>query len=61
MAKCSPFNEGAFQLAIREQVPILPLVVEGTGKALPSQTWVWGKAAIYNFVSSKRFPVEGWG
>lgn len=35
------FNEGAFQLAIREQVPILPLVVEGTGAALPSQTWLW--------------------
>ena len=26
-----PFNDGPFQLAIREQVPVLPLVVEGSG------------------------------
>ena len=37
------FNEGAFQLAIREQIPILPLVVEGTGKALPTQTLALGQ------------------
>jgi 1-acyl-sn-glycerol-3-phosphate acyltransferase len=39
-----PFNEGPFQLAIREQRPILPLVVEGSGAALPRNTWLFGGA-----------------
>lgn len=37
-----PFNDGPFQLAIREQVPVLPLLVEGTGAALPRNTWLFG-------------------
>jgi 1-acyl-sn-glycerol-3-phosphate acyltransferase len=56
-----PFNEGAFQLAIREKVPILPVVVEGTGKALPSQTWVWGKSREIQLRVLEAIPVEGWG
>ena len=39
-----PFNEGPFQLAIRERVPILPLVVDGTGDALPRDSWIFGGA-----------------
>jgi 1-acyl-sn-glycerol-3-phosphate acyltransferase len=56
-----PFNEGAFQLAIREQVPILPVVVEGTGKALPSKTWLWGKSRGIQLRVLEAVPVEGWG
>jgi len=56
-----PFNEGAFQLAIREKVPILPLVVEGTGKALPSKTWLWGKSRDIELHVLKAIPVEGCG
>lgn len=56
-----PFNEGAFQLAIREQVPILPLVVEGTGKALPSKTWLFGKSRDIQLQVLEAIPVEGWG
>jgi len=37
-----PFNEGPFVLAIREQVPVLPLVVEGSGMALPKRSWIFG-------------------
>jgi len=37
-----PFNDGPFQLAIREQVPVLPLVVEGSGKALPRNSFLFG-------------------
>jgi 1-acyl-sn-glycerol-3-phosphate acyltransferase len=36
------FNDGPFQLALRENVPVLPLVVEGTGSALPRSTWRFG-------------------
>jgi len=37
-----PFAEGPFRLAIREGVSILPLVVEGSGNALPKHSWVFG-------------------
>ena len=37
-----PFAEGPFKLAIREEVPILPLVVEGSGNALPKHSWLFG-------------------
>lgn len=54
------FTEGAFQLAIREGVPILPMVVEGTGKALPSQTWLWGGGRDIQLRVLEAVPVEGW-
>ena len=38
-----PFNPGAIHLAVREQVPILPIVVEGTGNALPKHDWRFGE------------------
>ncbi len=56
-----PFNEGAFQLAIREKIPILPLVVEGTGTALPSKTWLWGRTRNIQLRVLEAIPVEGWG
>lgn len=37
-----PFNDGPFQLAIRENIPVLPLAVEGTGTALPRASWMFG-------------------
>ena len=55
------FNEGAFQLAIREQVPILPLVVEGTGQALPKKTWLFGKSRDIHLRVLEAVPVDGWG
>jgi 1-acyl-sn-glycerol-3-phosphate acyltransferase len=30
-----PFKDGAFELALRTQSPILPIVIEGTARALP--------------------------
>lgn len=39
-----PFNEGAFLLAIKEQVPVLPVVVDGTQNALPKNSWRFGEA-----------------
>jgi 1-acyl-sn-glycerol-3-phosphate acyltransferase len=37
-----PFNDGPFQMAVRENVPVLPLAVEGSGAALPRGTWLFG-------------------
>lgn len=33
------FQNGAFKLAIKEKVPVLPILVEGTGDAIPKGSW----------------------
>lgn len=35
------FRNGAFKLAIKEHVPILPIVFEGTGTAIPRGSWIF--------------------
>lgn len=37
------FTDGAFALAIRHQVPILPIVVDGTYDCLPKYHWIFKK------------------
>ena len=41
-----PFTDGAFRLAIKAGVPVLPLAVEGTMGALPKHDWRFGTADI---------------
>ena len=55
-----PFNEGPFHLAIREQVPILPLVVEGSGAALPRNSWIFGKTQDIHLRILEAVSVDGW-
>jgi 1-acyl-sn-glycerol-3-phosphate acyltransferase len=54
-----PFNDGPFQLAIREQVPVLPLAVEGSGAALPRSTWLFGGTQDIYLSVLPPVPVEG--
>ncbi len=35
------FQNGAFKLAIKEHVPILPISIEGTGNAIPKGSWIF--------------------
>lgn len=35
------FQNGAFKLAIKEHVPILPISIEGTGDAIPKGSWLF--------------------
>ncbi len=35
------FQNGAFKLAIKEQVPILPISIKGTSAAIPRGTWLF--------------------
>jgi 1-acyl-sn-glycerol-3-phosphate acyltransferase len=35
------FRNGAFKLAIKERVPILPVIFEGTGTAIPKGSWIF--------------------
>jgi 1-acyl-sn-glycerol-3-phosphate acyltransferase len=37
------FTDGAFALAIKYNVPVLPLVVEGSRDCLPKRSWKFGK------------------
>jgi 1-acyl-sn-glycerol-3-phosphate acyltransferase len=55
-----PFNDGPFQLAIREQVPVLPLVVEGSGSALPRNTWLFSESHDIHLRVLKAVPPDGW-
>jgi 1-acyl-sn-glycerol-3-phosphate acyltransferase len=36
------FNEGAFHLAVKAGVPVLPVAVEGTRDCLPKRSWKFG-------------------
>jgi 1-acyl-sn-glycerol-3-phosphate acyltransferase len=38
-----PFTDGAFHLAIRAKVPVLPLVVDGSRDCIPKHSWKFGK------------------
>jgi len=38
------FNDGAFALAVKARVPILPVVVEGSRDCLPKRSWKFGPA-----------------
>lgn len=39
--KLNRFAPGAFDLAIREQVPVVPIVLDGTRECLPKNTWIF--------------------
>jgi 1-acyl-sn-glycerol-3-phosphate acyltransferase len=55
-----PFNEGPFQLAVREHIPILPLVVDGSGAALPRNAWIFGKTQDIYLRILEAVSVDGW-
>ncbi len=40
------FNDGAFRLAIKAQVPVLPMVIDGSQDALPRGEWRFGAANV---------------
>jgi 1-acyl-sn-glycerol-3-phosphate acyltransferase len=38
------FNDGAFALAVKAQLPVLPIVVDGSRNCLPKKSWKFGPA-----------------
>lgn len=42
--KLNAFTRGAFELAIIERKPILPMVIDGTQNTLPKRSWKFGMA-----------------
>jgi len=57
--KLGRFTNGAFHLAIREQVPILPLVIDGTQECLPKKSWKFGEAPHIRLRVLEPVSVEG--
>ena len=53
------FNDGAFRLAIRAGIPILPLAIDGTMDALPKKDWRFGRAEHVRLHVFDPVPVEG--
>lgn len=54
-----PFNDGAFRLAIKLGVPILPVAVEGTFDALPKDGWRFGSPREISLHVFEPIPVTG--
>ncbi|MDX1636525.1 MAG: lysophospholipid acyltransferase family protein [Balneolaceae bacterium] len=57
--KLGRFTNGAFHLAVREQVPVLPLVIDGTQQCLPKNSWKFGPAPEIKLKVLDPVPVEG--
>lgn len=55
-----PFTEGPFLLAIRENAPVLPLVVDGSGNALPRGSWIFEGVRDIRLKVLEAIPVKGW-
>lgn len=36
------FNDGAFLLAIKNQLPVLPIAIEGASDCMPKHSWIFG-------------------
>jgi 1-acyl-sn-glycerol-3-phosphate acyltransferase len=47
-------------LAIRERIPILPLVVDGSGAALPRNSWIFGSTQDIYLRILEAVSVDGW-
>lgn len=57
--KLNAFTRGAFELAIREQKPILPMVIDGTQNTLPKRSWKFGVAKHIKLKVLDPIPTEG--
>lgn len=44
--KLNKFAVGAFDLAIKEKIPVLPIVLDGTQKCLPKKSWIYDQEAF---------------
>jgi 1-acyl-sn-glycerol-3-phosphate acyltransferase len=42
--RVKPFKDGAFQLAIEQQAPVLPIAIAGTGRCMPKGSPWFGRA-----------------
>lgn len=55
------FSRGAFELAVRYGVPVLPMVIDGTQNCLPKKSWKFGEARHVRLKILDPVPVKGGG
>lgn len=53
------FTTGAFELAIQEGVPVLPMVIDGTQNCLPKKSWKFGTAKHIKLKVMSPVPTNG--
>lgn len=58
--KLNSFTNGAFELAINEQTPVLPLVIDGTQTCLPKRSWKFGTARHIKLKVLEPVPVDSY-
>ncbi|MCZ7586468.1 MAG: 1-acyl-sn-glycerol-3-phosphate acyltransferase [Deltaproteobacteria bacterium] len=56
-----PFRDGAFRLAIAAQVPVLPLVVDGSRDCLPKHSWLLRRISRVHLAVLPPVETEGLG
>ena len=59
--KIQSFKMGAFKLALDNKVEILPVVIDGTGQALPKKSWLIKKESTFIVSIGKPVPIEDVG
>lgn len=57
--KLNSFSPGAFELAIQEGVPVLPMVIDGTQTCLPKKSWKFGTANHIKLKVLDPIPTDG--
>lgn len=57
--KLNAFTRGAFELAIQQQKPILPMVIDGTQNTLPKRSWKFGIAKHIKLRVLDPIPTDG--
>ena len=53
------FSDGAFLLAVREGLPILPVAIDGSGDCLPKNSWVFGQPRTVQFALLPAISTDG--
>lgn len=56
--KLQKFSNGAFELAILNDIPLLPMVIDGTQNALPKKSWKFGIARKIRLKILEPIPTE---
>lgn len=54
------FQNGAFKLAIKEKIPVLPIAIRGTGNTLPKGSWIFNTNIVLSLKVLPAIDVSGY-
>lgn len=58
--RVADFNDGAFKLALKLGLPVLPLALDGSFDALPRNGWKFGSKSVINLHVFDPIQPDGW-